>query len=385
MDAVFFLLLLSNFGVGAFCLIFLLAATMEPPDPGATSLSLPFFPLLSITLLQIIDYYLQYRVPGRPFIAIDILYDVLLVMIAFSWNYIAFSHYHSNGVDRLRKGALRFLGIVAITLILGFTIGHIRVGEIVPYLRGVAMVMLFHAAIKGILVITKTDRLYPSSQTALTIASISLVVYPLVAVGDALGWRLPFLDQGVTFWAQAHPVYVTTVTIPLFFYTYHNRIWSVGKTAPYPGTLRPTVRLPARTGVPLRAPPEETSPGETASEVTTVDARPTEVTPADVTSSQVTSPGATPVNPTPTFVASVDAITRKLTPRENEILLLLYEGYRYREIAQMLFVSLTTVRTHIHHIYEKLDISRKEELFIVIRDAKEAAANRSPDRPNPQI
>jgi ATP/maltotriose-dependent transcriptional regulator MalT len=78
------------------------------------------------------------------------------------------------------------------------------------------------------------------------------------------------------------------------------------------------------------------------------------------------SPGGT--------VFPTDEITRHLTPRENQVLVLLYEGYRYREIAQMLFVSLTTVRTHIHHIYEKLGISRKEELFVRVRNTRNAAA-----------
>lgn len=41
-----------------------------------------------------------------------------------------------------------------------------------------------------------------------------------------------------------------------------------------------------------------------------------------------------------------DAISQRLTPRENEILLLLYEGHRYREIAGQLYISLTTVRAH---------------------------------------
>lgn len=38
MDAVFYLLLLFNFGIGVFCLIFLLAATMEPPDPSVKTI-----------------------------------------------------------------------------------------------------------------------------------------------------------------------------------------------------------------------------------------------------------------------------------------------------------------------------------------------------------
>jgi LuxR family maltose regulon positive regulatory protein len=48
-----------------------------------------------------------------------------------------------------------------------------------------------------------------------------------------------------------------------------------------------------------------------------------------------------------------------LTPREIEILRLLADGYRYREIAEKAFVSLDTVRTHSRHIFEKLGVNTR--------------------------
>jgi DNA-binding NarL/FixJ family response regulator len=50
-----------------------------------------------------------------------------------------------------------------------------------------------------------------------------------------------------------------------------------------------------------------------------------------------------------------------LTNRENEILELLAKGYRYKEIAEKIFVSLETVRSHVHHIYEKLQVSSRTD------------------------
>ena len=50
-----------------------------------------------------------------------------------------------------------------------------------------------------------------------------------------------------------------------------------------------------------------------------------------------------------------------LTPRESEILALLVEGLNYTMIAEKLFVSLDTVRNHIRHIYEKLQVHSKAE------------------------
>lgn len=51
----------------------------------------------------------------------------------------------------------------------------------------------------------------------------------------------------------------------------------------------------------------------------------------------------------------------KLTKREVEILEQLARGYRYKEIADKLFVSLETVRSHVHHIYEKLQVSNRTD------------------------
>jgi DNA-binding NarL/FixJ family response regulator len=51
----------------------------------------------------------------------------------------------------------------------------------------------------------------------------------------------------------------------------------------------------------------------------------------------------------------------KLTKREEEILLHLVKGFFYKEIAGLLFISMDTVRTHIRHIYEKLQVRTRSE------------------------
>lgn len=50
-----------------------------------------------------------------------------------------------------------------------------------------------------------------------------------------------------------------------------------------------------------------------------------------------------------------------LSARENEILDLMAEGKRIKEIASSVYVSVNTVRTHIRHIYEKLQVSSRVE------------------------
>ncbi len=50
-----------------------------------------------------------------------------------------------------------------------------------------------------------------------------------------------------------------------------------------------------------------------------------------------------------------------LSSRENEILQLLAKGLLYKEIADQLAISVSTVRQHIHHIYEKLHVQNRTE------------------------
>ena len=53
-----------------------------------------------------------------------------------------------------------------------------------------------------------------------------------------------------------------------------------------------------------------------------------------------------------------------LTQREQEILSHLAKGYRYKEIAEALFISVETVRTHLRNIYEKLHVRSRTEAVL---------------------
>jgi len=51
----------------------------------------------------------------------------------------------------------------------------------------------------------------------------------------------------------------------------------------------------------------------------------------------------------------------ELSPREQEVLQLLAQGHTNREIAEQLFVSTNTVKTHTSNIYHKLDVQRRTQ------------------------
>lgn len=50
-----------------------------------------------------------------------------------------------------------------------------------------------------------------------------------------------------------------------------------------------------------------------------------------------------------------------LSAREQEVLNLLVEGFSYKLIADKLFISMDTVRSHIKKIYDKLHVNSKSE------------------------
>lgn len=51
----------------------------------------------------------------------------------------------------------------------------------------------------------------------------------------------------------------------------------------------------------------------------------------------------------------------QLTTRETEILNSLIDGLSYKKLAEKYFISISTVRTHIGHIYEKLHVNSKAQ------------------------
>jgi DNA-binding CsgD family transcriptional regulator len=50
-----------------------------------------------------------------------------------------------------------------------------------------------------------------------------------------------------------------------------------------------------------------------------------------------------------------------LTPREHQVMLLLFKGKANKEISEELQITLKTVKNHLNHIYRKLGIKDREE------------------------
>lgn len=65
-----------------------------------------------------------------------------------------------------------------------------------------------------------------------------------------------------------------------------------------------------------------------------------------------------------------EAAPEKISAREREIMRLVVTGLSNKQIASQLFLSEGTVKCHLHHIYEKLEVSTRLQLAAHVRDKK---------------
>jgi two-component system nitrate/nitrite response regulator NarL len=65
-----------------------------------------------------------------------------------------------------------------------------------------------------------------------------------------------------------------------------------------------------------------------------------------------------------------------LTEREREVVTLVSEGLKNKDIAERLFISETTVRHHLTSIFSKLDVASRFELIILLHQQKLARTAR---------
>lgn len=68
-----------------------------------------------------------------------------------------------------------------------------------------------------------------------------------------------------------------------------------------------------------------------------------------------------------------EAQVDKLTSREEEVLHLINKGYTNQEISAHLFIECGTVKSHVHRILKKLDVSSRHEAAYVLQSYQRPA------------
>jgi DNA-binding NarL/FixJ family response regulator len=80
---------------------------------------------------------------------------------------------------------------------------------------------------------------------------------------------------------------------------------------------------------------------------------------------------AAPATIAPTNQPLKQAELAQLTPREREVLRLIATGLTNRDIAQQLFISEGTVKTHVTHLLNRLNLRNRSQLAIYANSAIE--------------
>ncbi len=74
-----------------------------------------------------------------------------------------------------------------------------------------------------------------------------------------------------------------------------------------------------------------------------------------------------PAAPTADKIEAVSSVYG-LTPREQELLELIYQGKSNKEIAEILILSESTVKTHIYNIFRKMEVKNRVEIICIINE-----------------
>ena len=59
-----------------------------------------------------------------------------------------------------------------------------------------------------------------------------------------------------------------------------------------------------------------------------------------------------------------------VSPREKEVILLLLKGKTNKQIEELLFIELSTVKNHIHSIFGKLGVQSRSQLMRLFQNLR---------------
>jgi len=87
---------------------------------------------------------------------------------------------------------------------------------------------------------------------------------------------------------------------------------------------------------------------------------------------------------TPERTAALPAELASLTDREREVLVLIAHGLTNDEIAERLFLSMATVKTHVNHVFMKLRVRDRAQAVVLAYESGIVLPGESEPRPTAQ-
>ncbi len=72
----------------------------------------------------------------------------------------------------------------------------------------------------------------------------------------------------------------------------------------------------------------------------------------------------------PSYEWAKEAESLGISHRELEVLALVVEGYKNKEIAQILTIQHQSVKNHLQHIYKKLNVKNSTQAYIIALNMK---------------
>lgn len=88
---------------------------------------------------------------------------------------------------------------------------------------------------------------------------------------------------------------------------------------------------------------------------------------------------ATPIDTSPQEIPLEDIFEQyALSPREQDVARLILEGLSNQEIGEKLFISLSTVKTHVSNVYQKFSVKNRVEFITFCQNVRTGGAGSPP-------
>lgn len=294
---------------------------------------------LSLTLMAAADLLLRYVVinlPGLPELVPDGLNYVRIFIAdyAITITFAMLVHHVFQLQPQYARRANIFVGVISLLLCIGEHIAaFVYHTEFIEILGGgldnvFVMLVFFYGGVLGISLLDRIREEH-AKRFAKSIVILLMVAMPIIVIDMLLE---------------------TLLTIPLYPIVY----CATGLLFTYHLMKRPPA-LPQTTGVP---------------QIASDNSERIDNTEALLNSPPIDIEPPSDVDPAPLLN---DALYQQyqLSPREQDVLQELVRGASNKELSERLFISVSTIKTHLRNIYAKFDVKNRYELLALLKHGAE--------------